>query len=157
MTMDELAQLARNEQMIPKAPIQATHSVRIAASLHNVWSILTNVSEWERWYPYLQNARLLGPFSAQTRLTYGGWIQHKLRLAKVVPEELVMLYGTMAGYQGITRWNVKQVGTNHTEVSFTESSSGFLISALYSNQKLGEHLQCWLEALKNKAETPYKS
>lgn len=152
MTMDELAQLARNEQMIPDAPIQATCSVQIAASLNKVWSILTDVSEWERWYPYLQNARLRGPFSAETQLTYGGFIQHKLRIAKVIPEELVMLYGTMAGYKGITRWNVNKAGEAQTEVSFTESSSGFLIGTLYSNQKLGEHLERWLSALKAKAE-----
>ena len=43
---------------------------------------------------------LEGPFSAETRLTYGGFIKHKLRIAKVAPGELVMLYGTMAGYKG---------------------------------------------------------
>ncbi len=152
MTMNELARYAAEEQMIPKAPVQATRSVRIAAPLGKVWSTLTGVSDWQRWYPYLRNATLHGTFSAETQLTYGGFIKHKLRIAKVVPEELVMLYGTMAGYQGITRWNLRHVSELQTEASFTESSSGFLLGSLYSNQKLGEHLGHWLDALKTEAE-----
>ena len=152
MTMNELAQLATKEQMIPSAPIGAACSVTIAAPVNKVWSILTGVSDWKCWYPYLKNVKLEGPFSAGTPLTYGGVIKHRLRIAKVVPEELVMVYGTMAGYKGITRWNVRRVGGTQTEVSFTESSSGFLLGALYSKQKLGEHLQHWLKALKAQAE-----
>ncbi len=152
MTMNELAHLAANEQMIPHAPIQAARSVEIGATVKTVWSTLTEVSAWNRWYPYLINATLEGTFSARTSLSYGGWIKHKLHIAKVIPETLVMLYGTMAGYQGITRWDLKRVSANRTEVSFTESSSGFLIGTLYSNQKLGEHLQHWLNALKTQAE-----
>ena len=64
-----------------------------------------------------------------------------------------MLYGTMAGYKGITRWDIKPAnGTQQTEVCFTESSAGFMIGTLYGNQKLGEHLQHWLNALKAEAE-----
>ena len=68
------------------------------------------------------------------------------------PQTLVVLYGSMAGYKGITRWELRQAGGNQTEVSFTESSSGFLIGTLYSNQKLGEYLQHWLDALRAEAE-----
>lgn len=100
MTMNELEQFAAKEQMIPKAPIEAACSVEISAPSNKVWSILTGVSHWERWYPYLKKAKLKGPFSAQTSLTYGGFVKHRLRIAKVVPGELVMLYGTMAGYKG---------------------------------------------------------
>ena len=152
MKLNELAGLAAGEQMIPKAPVQAIRSVRITAPLGKVWSILTGVPDWERWHPYLENAMLEGAFSADTRLTYGGLIKHKLRIAKVVPGELVMIYGTMAGYKGMARWDVKQANRTQTEVSFTESSAGFMIGTLYSNQKLGEHLQNWLNALKAEAE-----
>ena len=150
--MNELARLAADEQMIPKAPVQATRSVQITAPLGTVWSILTGVSDWERWHPYLENAVLEGAFSADAQLTYGGLIKHKLHIAKVVPGELAMIYGTMAGYKGITRWDVKQANGTQTEVTFTESSAGFMIGILYSTQKLGEHLQNWLDALKAEAE-----
>ena len=152
MTMEELARLAAAERMIPAAPVQAVRSVQISAPLNKVWGILIDVSNWERWYPYLQQATLEGPFAAETKLTYGKLIKHKLRVARVIDEMLVMLYGTMAGYKGITRWDLKAVSGERTEVTFTESSSGFLIGMLYSNDKLGEHLQQWLDALKAEAE-----
>ncbi len=152
MTMEELARLAAAERMIPTASIQAARSVQIAAPLNKVWGILIKVSDWERWYPYLEQATLEGPFAAETKLTYGKLVKHKLRIAKVVDGMLVMLYGTMVGYKGITRWDVRAMSGDQTEVSFTESSSGFLIGTLYSNTKLGEHLQQWLYALKTEAE-----
>ena len=152
MTMEELAQLAAAERMIPTAPIQAARSVQIAAPLNKVSGILIEVSDWERWYPYLEQATLEGPFAAETKLTYGKLIKHKLRIARVVDGKLVMLYGTMAGYKGITRWDVKAISGRQTQVSFTESSSGFLIGTLYSNNKLSEHLKQWLDALKAEAE-----
>lgn len=45
MTLNELARLAADEQMIPKAPVQAARSVQIAAPLGKVWSILTGVPD----------------------------------------------------------------------------------------------------------------
>ena len=152
LTIDELSRCAADGIMIPDAPIQATRSIDIAAPLGRVWSIATGVSRWDSWNRYLKNARLKGPFAAETSLVYGGFIKHKLRIARVVPEKLVMLYGTMAGYKGITRWDMRQTNEARTEVSFTESSSGFLIGSLYSNLKLSEHLQQWLDALKAEAE-----
>ena len=152
MTMEELARLAAAERMIPDAPVQAVRSVQIAAPLHKVWSILIEVPDWERWYPYLEQATLEGPFAAETKLTYGRLIKHKLRIARVIDGVLVMLYGTMAGYKAITRWDVKAMTEGQTEVSFKESSSGFLIGTLYSDDKLGDHLQRWLDALKAEAE-----
>ncbi len=86
MTIDELGQVAASEQMVPNAPIQTARSMRIAAPLGKVWNTLTGLSNWEYWYPYLVNATLNGTFAAGTKLTYGGFIKHKLRLAKVVPE-----------------------------------------------------------------------
>ncbi len=152
MTMNELAHAAAEGQMIPNAPIQAALSIRIAAPLKDIWSLLIGVSDWERWYPYLKRATLEGPFAQGSKLTYGGLVKHRLRIAKVVHGELVMLYGTMAGYKGITRWDIRAAGVDETEVSFTESSAGFLIGMLYSSQKLGDHLQHWLNALKAEAE-----
>lgn len=63
-----------------------------------------------------------------------------------------MLCGTMAGYKGITRWDMSETENGQTRVTFGECSSGFLIGTLYSNEKLGGHLQGWLDALKEEAE-----
>lgn len=152
MTMTELVQLASSGQMMPAAPIIATRFIEIDAPLDKVWKILTDVSQWELWHPYLANAILAGPFAAGSQLTYGGFIKHHLEIAKVIDKQLAMLCGTMGGYKGITRWDVSQKDKGKTRVMFSECSSGFLIGKLYSNEKLGDHLQRWLEALKSETE-----
>ena len=152
MTKTELVQLASTGRMMPDAPIIATRSAEIDASLGTVWKILTGVSQWSRWHPYLTNAVLAGPFVAGSQLTYGGFFKHHLEIAKVIDQELAMLCGTMAGYKGITRWDVSHTGNGKTRIVFSECSSGFLIGTLYSNEKLGDHLQAWLNELKQEAE-----
>ncbi len=138
--------------MIPEAPVAASRSITISVSGDVVWRLLTDVSRWPQWYSYLKNARLDGPFARGTALTYGGLFKHRLQLAKVEPGKLAMLYGTMAGYTGITRWDVKGVAKAKTEVTFTESADGPLIGLLYGNASLGNHLEQWLIALKTEAE-----
>jgi hypothetical protein len=100
----------------------------------------------------LSNVVLAGRFAAGSRLTYGGFIKHRLELAKVADKELAMLCGTLAAYKGITRWDISEAENGKAHVVFTECSSGFLIGILYSSEQLGNHLQDWLEALKQEAE-----
>ena len=64
-----------------------------------------------------------------------------------------MIYGTLMSYTAITRWDLDQLGPARTRVTFSESSSGFLISSLYSEQKLSTHLQNWLDKLKSQVES----
>ena len=138
--------------MIPNAPVAATRSTMIDAPVDTVWRLLTGVSEWPRWYGYLKNARLDGLFAAGSALTYGGLIKHRLIIAKVESCRLAIIYGTMAGYTGITRWDVQGVADRRTRVTFEESSAGPLISFLYGSRSLGRHLEQWLAALQTEAE-----
>ena len=152
MTIADLARYASAGQMIPHAGVEASRSVRIVASVNQVWRILTDVSEWERWHPYLKNAQLAGQFDVGSKLTYGGAVKHQLCIAMMSVGEQAVLYGTMLGYKGVTRWETRQVAPDEVEVTFTESSAGFLLAAFYSTKKLGVHLEQWLYALKKEAE-----
>lgn len=152
MLRSDLRKWAVAEQMIPNAPVNAACSTMINASSDTVWHLLTSVTNWPQWYGYLKNAQLDGLFSVETRLTYGGLIKHRLRIARVTPGAMVMLYGTMAGYSGITRWDVKTMAEERTKVTFTESSNGPLIALLYGSGRLEKHLKLWLAALKAEAE-----
>ncbi len=144
--------LAVAKQMIPSAPVSASRLIDVYAPVATVWETLTAVHSWPDWYPYLKAAHLHGPFEAGTRLTYGGLVKHDLRLALVEAPTLVMIYGTMMGYNAITRWDLLPLSAAKVQVKFTESSAGFLIGSLYSGEKLGIHLQKWLEKLKTTAE-----
>ena len=150
----DLRRWAEAELMIPDAPVQASRSVAVHASPDVVWRLLTEVSDWPRWHGHLKNARLDGDFVAGTALTYGGPFPHRLRVATVRPGRLAMLYGTLARYTGITRWDVAGVADAETMVTFSESSDGPLIALLYGEASLGRHLDRWLAALKTEAERP---
>jgi uncharacterized protein YndB with AHSA1/START domain len=152
MRLTELKQLASSGQMMRDPLISATRSIVIDAPSSKVWKILTDVTHWERWHPYLSNVVLAGPFAAGSKLMYGGFIKHDLEIARVADKELVMLFGTLASYKGITRWDITETENGKTRVTFTECSSGFLIGIFYSSEKLGNHLQDWLNALKREAE-----
>ena len=152
MTTQDLQHLAFKERMIPDAPVQDSQTITIDAPIEKVWRIQTDVNNWPKWYPYLRNAELSGSFSAGTELTYGGFPKHHLVIAKVEDQNSVMIYGRYMGFSGVTRWEFQPLSQTQTKVTFTESSAGFLLSVLYSNKKLGEHLRQWLDKLKVEAK-----
>ena len=152
MKMQDLQRLASDERMIPDAPVRASRTVTIDAPVEKVWTIQTDVSNWASWYPYLRNAKLSGPFGPGTKLSYGGFPKHDLAIAKARSPDLAMIYGRLMGFSAVTKWEMKPLSGTRTEVTFTESSVGFLISTLYSSEKLEEHLDRWLGRLKLRAE-----
>ena len=152
LPLKEVATLAAARQMIPNAPVSASRSVEIVAPIAAVWNTLTDVEGWPKWYPYLKGARLHGSFASGTRLTYGGLFKHDLRLALVEAPRFAMIYGTLMGYIAITRWDLAPLGPAKTSVTFSESSDGVLIGSLYSGEKLGVHLQTWLQKLRTQME-----
>lgn len=147
-----LATWAEAEQMIPNAPVTASRSVTIDAPADRVWRILTNVEDWPQWHAYLKDAELHGDFAAGSALSYGGPLKHRLTVAKVKVNELVMLYGFLSRYTAVTKWDVQRASSGGTKVTFTESSAGPLMSVFYSSRSLGGHLERWLTALKAAAE-----
>ena len=153
MTMLELKRLASDEQMIPDAAVQDTQTITINAPMEKVWRIQTAVDHWASWYSYLRNAKLSGPFGPGTELTYGGFSKHNLVIGKVKSQYLVMTYGKYMGFSAVTKWEFKPLSPTITQVTFSESSVGFLLSVLYSKKKLSKHLLRWLEKLKSRAET----
>jgi hypothetical protein len=150
--MIQLHRLAADERPIPDAPVSASSKIIVNALVATVWQVATGVQKWGSWYDYLKNAKLDGPFAAGSRLTYGGLIKHDLAIAKVKEHELVMIYGKLSVYSAITRWDFSPVFPDQTSVTLSETSEGFMLGTLYSNEKLGQHLTEWLERLKAEAE-----
>lgn len=152
MNMQDLERFASDARMIPNAPIEASRTIAIDAPIDRVWDVLTDVPKWPTWYAYLRNAALAGPFGAGAKLSYGGLVKHHLAIARVERPELVMLYGKLMHFSAVTKWELQEMSPTRTSVTFTESSEGFLIAALYSNAKLAAHLGRWLKQLKRQAE-----
>lgn len=153
----DLNQIAYEERMIPDAPILATHTIEINAPVERVWQVATDVNKWPQWHEHLKNAQIEGAFQQGTQFSFGGLFKHHLTLSRVRPFDLVMYSGTLLGYAGVTKWEFKALTPQTTGVTFTESSSGFLIGTLYSNDALKTHLKTWLEKLKQRAESNRES
>jgi len=153
MKMQELQRFASEGRMIPSASIQGSETISISAPIARVWGIQIDVDHWASWYAYLRNAKLGGPFGPGAKLSYGGFPKHNLIIAKVDHPRLVMIYGTYMGFSAVTRWDFNPLSHTQTQVTFSESSVGFLLSVLYSNHKLNEHLARWLEKLKAQSES----
>jgi hypothetical protein len=104
----DLACLATEGRMIPNAPVEALRSTTIEAPAATVWALLIDVQNWPRWHVHLAGARIDGPFAVGSKLTYGGMIKHRLAIADVEHARRAMIYGTLGGYVGITRWTSSQ-------------------------------------------------
>jgi hypothetical protein len=63
-----------------------------------------------------------------------------------------MVFAKYMGFSGITKWDFKVLSKTQTQATFSESSVGFLMAAVYSSGKLAEHLEGWLQKLKVRAE-----
>lgn len=150
--MERLKKLAENSSMFPEPSVWSEHSIIINAPRSKVWEVATNVNEWPNWHAYLKNAKIDGEFKVEAKISYGGLIKHKLALGKVRKNEEVVLYGTFLGFQGLTQWVFEEIEPGVSKVIFVESTEGPIVSLLYSNEKLKEHLQKWLAALKSEAE-----
>lgn len=149
-SMTDARRLAEQAQVHPNAPILAEVSEDIEAPVAVTWRIFSDVNDWPHWNRDAPGAKIDGEFKAGTPFEYGS---HKLTLAKVEPQSLVSFYGTpLAGYAGITIWRFQSVSPTSTRVTVQESSVGPLISVLYSNKKLEQHLRLWTTSLKSEAE-----
>lgn len=150
--MQDLQQIAASERMIPGAPVHASKTIVIDAPIDRVWRIQTDVDHWQDWYSYLRDAKLIGQFAPGTKLNYGWLFKHRLVIAKVREFELAMVYGKYVGFSAVTKWDFKPLAKTQTQVTFSESSVGFLMAVVYSSVKLAEHLDGWLQKLKARAE-----
>jgi uncharacterized protein YndB with AHSA1/START domain len=148
-SLEQLQPMAAARQLQPDAPVKAEASIDIDAPLEKVWAVFSDVERWPQWNSDAPNAHLDGPLAPGTRLTYGS---HKLELACVAPPTAMTFYGTLAGYKGITIWELAESTPGKTHVTARESNDGFLISLFYGASQLEEHLKLWLTALKQESE-----
>lgn len=150
--MMNLSQIAYEERMIPNAAVLATYAIEINVSVERIWQVATDVKNWPQWHEDLKNTKIDGPFVQGAHFSFGGLFKHHLTLSKIKKFDLVMYFGTLLGYKGVTKWKFTPVTNEKTKVTFTESSNGFLIGVFYSNDALETHLKAWLEKLKQRAE-----
>ncbi len=149
---------AQNKSMMKsintQAPVQCSKSITIQAGGEKVWSVLTNINQWQQWQTGISKATLSGAVAPQSTFVWktGGATVHST-LHTVVPNEAFGWTGKTFGMYAIHNWTIAE-SNGVTTVAVTESMEGLLAQLLKKsfNKSLEKGMQHWLEMLKQECE-----
>ncbi|QMU28031.1 SRPBCC family protein [Adhaeribacter radiodurans] len=115
--------------MIPindQAPVVCSQKILIQARVEQVWSVLTNISNWRSWMPNVKETRLNGSLAPETTFDWktGGMKIHS-KLHTVSPYKFFGWTGKVYGIYAIHNWVLTDLGET-TEVQVSESMTGIL-------------------------------
>jgi len=136
------------------APVKCTKSILIDASAEKVWSVLTNINDWDKWQSEISQPKLNGPLHPNSTFTWktGGAKIHSI-LHTVVTNKAFGWTGKTLGVFAIHNWNLQEE-KGGIRVTVNESMEGFLAGLLRKsfNNKLEKGMIKWLQLLKVEAE-----
>lgn len=137
-----------------KAPILISGQIQIAAPPDKVWSILSDIDNWNTWLKMVSHSKLNGPLEPNTTFDWkaGGTRIHS-RLHTVLPPQFIGWTGKAMNMLAIHNWKFVDNG-KHTEVFVEESMEGWLARLFKSllKKSLGKDMQLSLELLKETCE-----
>ena len=143
-----------NMQTNSQAPVKCSKSIVVNASAKKVWSVLTDIDNWDKWQPEITKPRLTGTLSEQAKFVWktGGAKIHST-LHTVKPYEAFGWTGNTFGMYAIHNWTLTDQN-GATLVSVNESMQGFLAGLFKKsfNKNLEQAMLHWLEALKKECE-----
>lgn len=137
-----------------EAPVKCSKSILINADPAKVWSVLTNINDWDKWQSEISQPRLNGPLKPNSTFTWktGGAKIHST-LHTVEPNKAFGWTGKTFGMFAIHNWNLV-VENGGTRVTVNESMEGFLTGLFKKsfNKNLEKGMIKWLEMLKVESE-----
>ncbi len=147
------AALAAHGEVDAGAPIRTSVSVAIKAPPALVWTVLSDIARWPSWQPDIEHAAITEPVGAGTRFrwtTSGGTIHSRIVLFE--PEHRLAWIGRLLMFRAIHVWTLASLPDGDTEVTTTETLSGWPIALFYSSDDLRQADQRWLDALRQETE-----
>jgi len=109
-----------------KAPLAASQTCDIKASVERVWSLMTDIENWPNWQPDITSAK---PDSYLKPGTKFRWIAKGLKIDSTIqvykPQEVIGWTGSSFGMKAIHLWKFEPLGDNRTCVKTEESLSGW--------------------------------
>jgi uncharacterized protein YndB with AHSA1/START domain len=146
-------ELARGGEIRENAPVRASLEITIHAPVEKVWALLTDVANWPKWHPDISETKMAGPLEAGTAFSWTtGGTHIKSRIAIVQPNEKFAWTGTAYWAKAIHVWKLERLSGDKTQVTTSESMSGFMLTLFYSSKTLEQTDQRWLDRLKLAAE-----
>jgi uncharacterized protein YndB with AHSA1/START domain len=136
------------------APVMCSKTITIAASSEKVWTVLTNINNWDNWQTDISKPKLNGELKPNSTFDWksGGAKIHST-LHTVEPFQKIGWTGKTFGMFAIHNWIITEKDGN-IEVSVEESLEGFFAKLLKNsfNKSLANGMQNWLDLLKKECE-----
>jgi hypothetical protein len=136
------------------APVIASGSVHVNASVEAVWYLITSISEWPSWNPDISSVQLNGEVKPGTGFVWrSGLSAIRSTITDLEPQRLIAWTGRTPGISAVHIWHVSREGDNVT-VRTDESWSGILplLFRRSLHRVLQQSIDSGLEHLKNAAE-----
>ena len=154
MTICVKAQNQSQMTINQEAPVVQTKEIIINATPKVVWSVLTNVQNWNNWNERIKNPKLQGNLEVGSSFTWKtNGTKIKSKIHSFVPNKTLGWQGKTFGASAIHNWYLESTG-NGTNVRVEESMEGWIINLIKKkmNKKLEDDMLYWLEQLKQESE-----
>jgi uncharacterized protein YndB with AHSA1/START domain len=143
---------AKQGRIDERAPVTASHQVRIDAPVATVWDLLTDVAGWPAWDRGVHRVHAEpGPIVDAEFRWSNGRARMRSRFAVVRPGHEITWTGVSMGIKAVHR-NVLEADGDGTIVTSEESMAGPLLVLLMNDAKLRAQFDAWHTALKTAAE-----
>lgn len=143
-----------NKQTNSQAQVKCSKSILINSTTKKVWSVLTDINNWDKWQPEISKSHLKGPLNEQAKFVWKtGGVKIHSALHTVKPYDAFGWTGNTFGMYAIHNWTLADQN-GATLVTVNESMEGFLTKLFKKsfNKNLETGMQHWLEALKKECE-----
>jgi uncharacterized protein YndB with AHSA1/START domain len=138
-----------------QAPLVARNEIIIQTPPEEVWKILTDIDNWNKWQPGVVRAKLNGPLATHSVFHWkSGGLKITSTLQVVEPNRQIGWTGKALGTKARHLWVLKPY-KNGTQVMTEESMDGWLagIIKLVRPGFLEDSLKKTLKNLREKSET----
>ncbi|GLR68912.1 hypothetical protein GCM10010909_35940 [Acidocella aquatica] len=147
--------LAAQGKTDPQAPRQTTQQISIKAPAAKIWALLANPQAWPGWNPSIPQTS--APYVLQNGSLFSynadGMSIHAA-VRQFIPAQALAWTGDVLNFHAIQTWTLNPQADGTTLVTTSESVSGFLIGAFFSQAQLERDDHIWLANLKAAAELP---
>lgn len=149
-----LARYARQHQVDPDAPIQATAEIIVNAPVDHVWRLLIDVENWAASLePGVSKVDVSQGVQVGARFTRtNSGFKMAARFEVVAPERELAWTGTALGVHAIHRFELTTLNDGGTRVRCEESMGGRPMAVLYSSAKLQSAMDASLASFKAACE-----